>query len=140
MTTTFADLGLSEDILRAVSKMGYENPTPVQEQAIPAALEGRDIIAGAQTGTGKTAAFCLPSMDGLDHCKKGCGPYMLVVTPTRELADQICEVCDQIAKVTKHKVAKFVGGVSYNPQKQAPRRSQARPGQDYRPRRGRPHG
>ena len=122
MTTTFADLGLSEDILRAVSKMGYENPTPVQEQAIPAALEGRDIIAGAQTGTGKTAAFCLPSMDGLDHCKKGCGPYMLVVTPTRELADQICEVCDQIAKVTKHKVAKFVGGVSYNPQKQALKR------------------
>ena len=122
MTTTFADLGLSEDILRAVSKMGYQNPTPVQEQAIPAALEGRDIIAGAQTGTGKTAAFCLPSMDGLEHCKKGCGPYMLVVTPTRELADQICEVCDQVAKVTKHKVAKFVGGVSYNPQKQALKR------------------
>ena len=122
MTKTFEDLGLSEDMLRAVSKLGYENPTPVQEQAIPAALEGRDIIAGAQTGTGKTAAFCLPSMDGLDHCKKGCGPYMLVVTPTRELADQICEVCDKIAKVTKHKVAKFVGGVSYNPQKQALKR------------------
>ena len=122
MTKTFEDLGLSEALLKAVSKLKYETPTPVQEQAIPAALEGRDIIAGAQTGTGKTAAFCLPSMDGLPHCEKGCGPYMLVVTPTRELADQICEVCDQIAKVTKHKVAKFVGGVSYNPQKDALRR------------------
>ncbi len=122
MTKTFKDLGLSEDMLKAVQKLKYENPTPVQEQAIPAALEGRDIIAGAQTGTGKTAAFCLPSMNNLPHCKKGCGPYMLVVTPTRELADQICEVCDKIAKVTKHKVAKFVGGVSYNPQKDALRR------------------
>lgn len=122
MTKTFEDLGLSEALLKAVSKLKYETPTPVQEQAIPAALEGRDIIAGAQTGTGKTAAFCLPSMDSLPHCEKGCGPYMLVVTPTRELADQICEVCDQIAKVTKHKVAKFVGGVSYNPQKDALRR------------------
>ena len=122
MTTTFMDLGLSEDMLKAVQKLKYENPTPVQEQAIPVALEGRDIIAGAQTGTGKTAAFCLPCMDNLPHCDKGCGPYMLVVTPTRELADQICEVCDKIAKVTKHKVAKFVGGVSYNPQRDALRR------------------
>ena len=116
------DLGLSEDMLKAVQKLKYENPTPVQEQAIPVALAGRDIIAGAQTGTGKTAAFCLPCMDNLPHCDKGCGPYMLVVTPTRELADQICEVCDNIAKVTKHKVAKFVGGVSYNPQRDALRR------------------
>lgn len=122
MTKTFEDLGLSEEMLKAVQKLKYANPTPVQEQAIPAALEGRDIIAGAQTGTGKTAAFCLPSMNNLPHCQKGCGPYMLVVTPTRELADQICEVCDKIAKVTKHKVAKFVGGVSYNPQRDALRR------------------
>ena len=114
--TTFDSLGLSPKTLRAVEDLGYETPTPVQEKAIPLALEGRDIIAAAKTGTGKTAAFSLPTMDGLEHAKGSKGPLMLVVTPTRELAAQIAEVCETIAHATHHRVLSVVGGVSYNPQ------------------------
>ena len=96
--------------------MGYDVPTPVQEQAIPLVLRGRDIIAAAQTGTGKTAAFCLPAMDKLGHAKGGQGPLMLVVTPTRELAQQIGEVADQMAISTHHRITTVVGGLSYKPQ------------------------
>ena len=94
---SFDQLGLSPKALAAVKRMGFERPTPVQEQAIPLELEGHDIIAGAQTGTGKTAAFTLPAMDILEHAKGGSGPLMLVVTPTRELAQQIAEVAEQVA-------------------------------------------
>ena len=114
--TTFKDLGLSEKALAAVKRLGYDEPTPVQEQAIPLVLRGRDIIAAAQTGTGKTAAFCLPSMDKLGHAKKGSGPLMLVVTPTRELAQQIGEVADHMAVSTHHRITTVVGGLSYKPQ------------------------
>ena len=94
----FASLGLSSKTLRAVKKLGYEQATPVQEQAIPLVLEGRDVIAGAQTGTGKTAAFCLPCLDRLEHADVEGGPLMLVITPTRELADQIGGVCRTVAR------------------------------------------
>ncbi len=114
--TTFNDLGLAPATLHAVESLGYETPTPVQEKAIPLVLEGRDIIAAAKTGTGKTAAFSLPTMDGLSHAKGEKGPLMLVVTPTRELAAQIAEVCTAIAQSTHHRVLSVVGGVSYNPQ------------------------
>ena len=114
--TTFDDLGLAPATLHAVDALGYETPTPVQEKAIPLVLEGRDIIAAAKTGTGKTAAFSLPTMDGLSHAKGEKGPLMLVVTPTRELAAQIPEVCGAIAQSTHHRVLSVVGGVSYNPQ------------------------
>ena len=114
--TTFKELGLSEKALAAVKRLGYDTPTPVQEQAIPLVLRGRDIIAAAQTGTGKTAAFCLPSMDKLGHVKKGMGPLMLVVTPTRELAQQIGEVADHMAVSTHHRITTVVGGLSYKPQ------------------------
>ncbi|MDO5334731.1 MAG: DEAD/DEAH box helicase, partial [Coriobacteriia bacterium] len=120
--TKFEDLGLSEQTLEAIDVLGYDKPTPIQQKAIPLALEGRDLIAGAQTGTGKTAAFCLPCLDRLPHAKKHCGPLMLVVTPTRELADQISDVCGKITKVTKHRVTTVVGGVSYNPQREALKR------------------
>lgn len=113
---TFKDLGLSGKALAAVKRMGYDVPTPVQEQAIPLVLRGRDIIAAAQTGTGKTAAFCLPAMDKLGHAKGGQGPLMLVVTPTRELAQQIGEVADQMAISTHHRITTVVGGLSYKPQ------------------------
>ena len=113
---SFDDLGLSLKALAAVASLGYEEPTPVQERAIPLVLEGHDIIAAAKTGTGKTAAFSLPSMDKLGHAKGERGPLMLVVTPTRELAAQIAEVCDAVAKSTHHRVLSVVGGVSYNPQ------------------------
>ncbi|CAK7013179.1 MAG: ATP-dependent RNA helicase RhlE [Paraeggerthella hongkongensis] len=112
----FNELGLSDQALEAVARLGYEAPTPVQEQAIPLALEGRDLIAAAKTGTGKTAAFSLPSLDRLEHAKGGQGPLMLVVTPTRELAQQIGEVCTAIATSTHHRILTVVGGLSYEPQ------------------------
>ena len=117
--THFDDLGLSGQALQAVAQLGYSTPTAVQEQAIPKVLEGRDLIAAAKTGTGKTAAFSLPTMDKLGHAKGNKGPLMLVVTPTRELAEQIGEVCGTIAKNTHHRILTVVGGVSYNPQIQA---------------------
>lgn len=114
---TFADLGLSEDALAAVKALGYTEPTPVQERAIPFALEGRDVIAAAKTGTGKTAAFSLPCMDKLPHRKGGQrGPFMLVVSPTRELASQIADTCMPIGKHTHHFVGVFLGGVAYDRQ------------------------
>lgn len=115
----FDELGLSGQALQAVAELGYASPTPVQQQAIPYVLEGRDLIAAAKTGTGKTAAFSLPSMDKLGHAKGNKGPLMLVVTPTRELAEQIGEVCGTIAHHTHHRILTVVGGVSYNPQIQA---------------------
>jgi len=113
---SFADLGLSNTALAAVKRMGYTQPTPVQEQAIPLVLKGRDVIAGAQTGTGKTGAFTLPTMDTLPHAKGGSGPLMLVVTPTRELAQQIGEVAGEVAVSTHHRITTVVGGLSYKPQ------------------------
>ena len=102
--TSFNDLGLSGKALAAVKRMGYDRPTPVQEQAIPLVLKGRDIVAAAQTGTGKTAAFTLPAMDALGHVKGGQGPLMLGVTPTRELAQHIGEVASQVAVSTHHRI------------------------------------
>ena len=127
---SFADLGLSGAVLDAVADMGYETPTPVQAAAIPEALAGRDVLAAAQTGTGKTAAFLLPTMDRLGRVPRtrargraaAQGPLMLVVTPTRELAQQIEDVCHAIAKRTGHYSVTVVGGVGYNPQKDALKR------------------
>ena len=118
----FSDLGLSEAVLAAVKKLGYTEPTSVQARAIPYALEGRDLLAAAQTGTGKTAAFLLPSMSRLPHAERGHGPLMLIVTPTRELAQQIEDVCTSIARSTRHKCTTVVGGVGMEPQKAALRR------------------
>ena len=134
-TVRFADLGLSDTVMQAVADMGYETPTPVQAASIPEVLTGRDILAAAQTGTGKTAAFLLPTMSKLGHvvppakkgdrgrrrrnAARGRGPLMLVITPTRELAQQIDEVCTTVAKRTGHAAVTVVGGLSYGPQKQA---------------------
>ena len=121
----FSELGLSEKVLRAVADLGYESPTPVQRQAIPEVLAGRDLLAAAQTGTGKTAAFLLPAMSTLGHHGRGKGKYvrrgpaMLVVTPTRELAQQIEDVCRTIEARTGHDSVTVVGGVGYEPQKRA---------------------
>ena len=121
-TPSFLDLGLSEPVLAAVSDLGYESPSPVQVQSIPAVLEGRDLLAAAQTGTGKTAAFLLPTMSKLSHVAFHHGPTMLVVTPTRELAQQIENVCATIEGRTHHSSVTVVGGVGYEPQKAALRR------------------
>ena len=116
---SFDQLGLSEKVLAAVADMGYDCPTPVQAGAIPAILQGSDVMAAAQTGTGKTAAFLLPSLDRLGHARRGQGVLMLVVTPTRELAQQIEACARTICAHTGHTCTVVVGGVGYEPQKAA---------------------
>ncbi|MEY8562902.1 DEAD/DEAH box helicase [Eggerthellaceae bacterium 3-80] len=112
----FKSLGLSDPVLSACKTLGYTTPTPIQIQAIPSVLAGEDVMAEAQTGSGKTAAFALPAMDAFGPTK-GSKPSVLVVTPTRELALQIAEVCQTVAKHTHHRVVSAVGGISINPQK-----------------------
>ena len=119
---SFESLGLSERALEAVRLLGYDQPTAVQQRAIPAVLEGRDVIAAAKTGTGKTAAFSLPLLDRIGHAKGGQGPLLLVITPTRELAMQIGEVCATIAQATHHRILTVVGGLAYGPQIQSLKR------------------
>ena len=110
--TTFAELGLSDAVLAAVDHLGYTEPTPVQAQAIPLVLQGRDIIAAAKTGTGKTAAFSLPSLDVLARAERKKAPAMLVITPTRELAMQIQEGLPTPSPAPAAcSVANVVGGV-----------------------------
>ena len=111
---TFKELGLSEQILAAVTALGYEEPTPIQAEAVPLVLAGRDVVAAAQTGTGKTAAFALPLMQRIGM---GTGaPLALVVTPTRELAAQIERVASAVGEHTGQRIAAVVGGVKYGPQ------------------------
>ncbi len=105
--STFAELHINENILAAISDLGYEEPTPVQEQAIPLLIEGRDVIAQAQTGTGKTAAFALPIVQRLSSDRV---PQALVLTPTRELAMQVAEAIYRYGKGSNVSVAPVYGG------------------------------
>ncbi len=153
MDITFAELGLNEHILQGVEALGFTAPTPVQAQAIPVVLAGRDVVASAQTGTGKTAAFTLPVLQliaasarpaadlaapvqpsGADaddgpaaparpaasrrrrKLKADCGPHALVVTPTRELAQQIDRVAATVAQATGQRVVTVIGGERYDRQ------------------------
>jgi len=109
----FDELGLSEAVLEAVSESGYENPTPIQAQAIPLILANRDVIGASQTGTGKTAAFALPSLSKIQPLGK---PQILVLEPTRELADQVAEQFLHYGKNTGCKVALLYGGVGHGKQ------------------------
>ena len=116
----FSALGLSADLVRAVSEEGYSEPTPVQAQAIPLILEGRDVLAGAQTGTGKTAGFTLPLLQRLSTRAHTGGKHhvrALILTPTRELAAQVGESVTTYGKYLKLKSAIIFGGVNINPQK-----------------------
>ncbi len=122
---SFSALGLSESIVRAVSEHGYTTPTPIQLQAIPAVLNGGDLLAGAQTGTGKTAGFVLPILQRLTTLKAGAVPVpvgtkrkvrVLVLTPTRELAAQVEESVRTYGKYTGLKSTVVYGGVGINPQ------------------------
>lgn len=110
---SFAELGLAEPILRAVTEKGYTDPTPIQAQAIPFILQGKDLTGASQTGTGKTAAFALPSLSLLT--KKG-KPQILVLEPTRELAHQVAEQFEEYGKYTDLKVVLLHGGVGYGKQ------------------------
>ena len=111
----FEDFNLNDDILRAVRGQGYEEPTDIQRAAIPEVLSGRDVIASAQTGTGKTAAFCLPMLELL-HRRKGHGLRALVLTPTRELALQIDTDLHAYGRHLPLKSAVVLGGVSLKSQ------------------------
>lgn len=115
MTTSFAELGLNEQILAGVDALGFSVPTPVQEQAIPLVLQGRDVVASAQTGTGKTAAFVLPGLQRIEGAQ-GAGPHMLVVTPTRELAAQIDEVSREVCGCTGQRAVIVMGGTKFDRQ------------------------
>ncbi len=114
---SFADLGLSEELLRAVADSGYNDPTPIQRQAIPPVLMGRDIIGVAQTGTGKTASFVLPMIDILAEGRSRARmPRSLILEPTRELAQQVSENFDKYGKYHKLSMALLIGGVSMGDQ------------------------
>ncbi len=115
----FSNLALSKALVTAVKAAGYEQATPIQQQAIPAILAGKDIMAGAQTGTGKTAAFALPLLELLTQQAQATQPKavrVLVLTPTRELAQQVYKSFVRYAENTEINIAVAYGGVSINPQ------------------------
>ena len=110
--TSFEDLNLPDALLKAVTELGYEQPSPIQAEAIPALLEGRDLLGQAQTGTGKTAAFALPLLANIDPKNKK--PQILILAPTRELAIQVAEACQQYARnLSGVNVLPIYGGQSY---------------------------
>ena len=118
----FKDLNLIEPILKALNDQGYNNPTPIQAQAIPLVLQGRDLLGCAQTGTGKTAAFAIPVLQMLSEKASHPGVKALVLTPTRELAIQIGESFEAYGKYLKLKHTVIFGGVSQHTQTQTLRR------------------
>ncbi len=114
----FTDFGLDPALLKGVAEMGFERPTPIQEQSIPAGVAGRDLLAAAMTGSGKTAAFVLPILHRLLPKPRGT-TRALVLTPTRELAAQIHEHLEELARYTKINAATVFGGVGMGPQEAA---------------------
>ncbi len=114
MVSQFEEFGLLPQLVQAVEQLGFEEPTPVQFKVIPALLEGRNVVAQAQTGTGKTAAFALPMLQQIEPGKKGI--QALVLTPTRELAIQVAEAIDSMARNSQARVMAVYGGQSYQVQ------------------------
>lgn len=115
--TSFSELGLDPKVLQAVTDTGYETPTPIQAEAIPHALQGRDVLGIAQTGTGKTASFTLPMITMLSKGRaRARMPRSLVLCPTRELAAQVAENFETYAKHMKLSMALLIGGVSFKDQ------------------------
>lgn len=110
---TFTSLGLDSDMLQAIDKMGYTQPTGIQEKAIPLILEGKDLLAGSATGSGKTFAFASGLLQKIQPNK---GVQILVLVPTRELAEQVKDAVNDFARFKKLKTAVIYGGVSFNPQ------------------------
>lgn len=116
---TFSHLGLAKDLLRAVAEQGYTEPTPIQQQAIPAVLQGKDVFASAQTGTGKTAGFTLPLLQLLNHTnpnKNYRTPRALILAPTRELAQQVGDSVRTYGKHLSLRSAIVYGGIGIRPQ------------------------
>jgi superfamily II DNA/RNA helicase len=117
--TSFSDLGLGQKLLDALDAVGYKEPTPIQAGAIPPALEGKDVLGIAQTGTGKTASFTLPLIERLSKGRaKARMPRSLILSPTRELAAQIADNFDNYAKNTKLTKVLLIGGVAFGPQEE----------------------
>jgi ATP-dependent RNA helicase RhlE len=110
---TFEDLGVSGALRASIEALGWEQPTPIQVKSIPTGLNGSDLVGIAQTGTGKTGAFMLPSLERIEIGK---GLQVLVLCPTRELAQQVCDDTEALAKGTRVRAASIYGGVGYDPQ------------------------
>lgn len=114
VTVTFAELGLDPKIIKALNDMGYERPTPIQAQAIPHAMQGKDVLGIAQTGTGKTGAFVLPTVHKMAKGRaRARMPRCLIICPTRELAAQVAENVEMYGKYLKLEMALLIGGVSF---------------------------
>lgn len=114
ITITFKELGLAPKILKALDDMGYEKPTPIQARSIPAAMKQRDVLGIAQTGTGKTGAFVLPTLHKLEKGRaRARMPRCLIICPTRELAAQVAENVEEYGKYLKLEMALLIGGVSF---------------------------
>ncbi|MGB7413377.1 MAG: DEAD/DEAH box helicase, partial [Thermosynechococcaceae cyanobacterium] len=118
---SFDSLGLSTELLKAIAEQGYSDPTPIQKQAIPVVLEGRDVLAGAQTGTGKTAGFTLPMLQRLSDAtstmpRRRQFVRALILTPTRELAAQVAESVEIYGRYLSLRSTVVFGGVNINPQ------------------------
>ncbi|UCG88691.1 MAG: DEAD/DEAH box helicase [Gemmatimonadota bacterium] len=118
MNTSFASFGLAPELLRGLDEKGYIEPTPIQREAIPAGLAGRDVVGAAQTGTGKTAAFLLPILQRLKHGRQGT-LRALVLVPTRELADQVFHSALSYGKYSRLEAVAVYGGVSLEKQTRA---------------------
>ncbi len=122
MTQAFSELSLAEPLARAIAEMGFASMTPIQAQAIPVVLQGRDVMGAAQTGTGKTAAFSLPLLQRmLKHETASVSPARhpvraLVLLPTRELADQVAQQIQMYAKYTQLRSTVVFGGMDMKPQ------------------------
>jgi len=118
LTMTFAELDLHPTLLQAVEAAGYNEPTPIQEKAIPLALAGRDLVASANTGTGKTAAFVLPALQKLKTPRTpgNFGPRVLILSPTRELATQILDAVRKYSKFDRVQTGVILGGMPYREQ------------------------
>src|SRR3954465_15028859 len=115
--TTFGDLGLRPEIVTALGDLGYEEPTPIQREAIPPLLRGRDILGQAATGTGKTAAFALPLLQNLPKTEPSPGkPSILVLVPTRELAMQVAEAFHRYGRAVGARTVPIYGGQDFSTQ------------------------
>ena len=108
--TSFSDLGLSSVVVESLAKLGFEEPTPIQQEAIPALLTGRDVLGQAATGTGKTAAFSLPLIERWLLDTPPSAPIVLIITPTRELCLQVSEAFHGIGRDACNEVTPIYGG------------------------------
>ena len=113
--TSFAELGLRKKLLQALDSLGYEEPTPIQAEAIPHLLAGRDLLGQAATGTGKTAAFALPMLNALKPGRRGSAPVGLVLVPTRELCIQVSQALHRYGRDLGVRVLPVYGGAADRP-------------------------